>query len=43
MYFKGGVAKCQLGLGRGKKKGDEREALKAKAELSEARDAARRR
>ncbi len=43
VYFKGGVAKCQLGLGRGKKKGDEREALKAKAELSEARDAARRR
>ena len=43
VYFKNGVAKCQLGLGRGKKKGDEREALKAKAELNEARDAARRR
>ena len=43
VYFKNGVAKCQLGLGRGKKKGDEREALKAKAELNEAREAARRR
>lgn len=43
VYFKNGVAKVQLGIGKGKKKGDEREALKAKAELSEARDAMRRR
>ena len=42
VYFKNGVAKVQLGIGKGKKKGDEREALKAKAELNEARDAMRR-
>ena len=43
VYFKNGVAKCQLGLGRGKKKGDDRQALKAEAELKEAREAMRRR
>ncbi len=38
-YFKNGVAKVQLGLGKGKRVGDERESIKAKAELREARDA----
>ena len=43
VYFRNGVAKCQLGLGKGRKKGDERHELKAAAELKEAREAMRRR
>ncbi len=40
-YFKNGVAKVQLGLARGKKVRDQREDLKRKQELREARDAMR--
>jgi SsrA-binding protein len=40
-YFRNGVAKVQLGLGKGKRLGDERESIKRKAELREARDAMR--
>lgn len=43
VYFKNGVAKVQLGLGRGKKKGDEREAIKRQEDLKEARAAMQRR
>lgn len=39
VYFKNGVAKVQLGLGRGRKKGDEREAIRRKEDLKEARAA----
>ncbi|MAQ14194.1 MAG: SsrA-binding protein [Sandaracinus sp.] len=39
VYFKNGVAKVQLGLGKGKRLGDERETIKREAELREARDA----
>ena len=39
VYFKNGVAKVQLGLGRGKKKGDEREAIRRQEDLKEARAA----
>lgn len=42
VYFKNGVAKVQLGLGRGKKKGDEREAIKRQEDLKEARAAMQR-
>lgn len=28
MYFKSGIAKCEIGLARGKKKGDKRESVK---------------
>ena len=38
VYFRNGVAKVQLGLGKGKRLGDERESIKRKAELREARD-----
>ncbi len=38
-YFRNGVAKVQLGLGKGKRMGDERESIKRKAELREAREA----
>lgn len=30
MYFKGGVAKCEIALARGKKKGDKRESIKSR-------------
>ena len=43
VYFKNGVAKVQLGLGRGKKKGDDREAIKRQEDLKEARAAMLRR
>jgi len=43
VYFKNGVAKVQLGLGRGKKKGDERDAIRKQEDLKEARAAMRRR
>ena len=43
VYFKNGVAKVQLGLGRGKKKGDEREAIRRQEDLKEARAAMQRR
>lgn len=39
VYFKNGVAKVQLGLGRGKKKGDERDAIRKQEDLKEARAA----
>ncbi|MGB5683317.1 MAG: SsrA-binding protein SmpB, partial [Polyangiales bacterium] len=42
VYFKNGVAKVQLGLGRGKKKGDERESIKRQEDLKEARAAMQR-
>ncbi len=42
VYFKNGVAKVQLGLGRGKKKGDERDAIRKQEDLKEARAAMRR-
>ncbi len=42
VYFKNGVAKVQLGLGRGKKKGDEREAIRRQEDLKEARAAMQR-
>lgn len=42
VYFKNGVAKVQLGLGRGKKKGDDREAIRRKEDLKEARAAMKR-
>jgi len=38
-YFKSGVAKVQLGLGKGKRMGDERESIKRKQDLREAREA----
>ncbi len=42
VYFKKGVAKVQLGLGRGRKKGDDREAIRRKEDLKEARAAMKR-
>ena len=42
VYFKNGVAKVQLGLGRGKKKGDEREPIRRQEDLKEARAAMQR-
>ena len=42
VYFKNGVAKVQLGLGRGKKTGDERDAIRKQEDLKEARAAMRR-
>ncbi len=42
VYFKNGVAKVQLGLGRGRKKGDEREAIRRQEDLKEARAAMQR-
>ena len=42
VYFKNGVAKVQLGLGRGRKKGDERESIKRQEDLKEARAAMQR-
>jgi len=43
VYFKNGVAKVQLGLGRGKKKGDDRDAIRRQEDLKEARAAMQRR
>ncbi len=42
VYFKNGVAKVELGLGRGKKVGDDREAMKRDLALKEARAAVNR-
>jgi SsrA-binding protein len=42
VYFKNGVAKVQLGLGRGKKKGDQRETIRRREDLKEARSAMQR-
>jgi len=42
VYFKNGVAKVQLGLGKGRKKGDEREAIRREEDLKEARAAMQR-
>jgi SsrA-binding protein len=42
VYFKSGVAKAQLGLGRGKKKGDQRETIRREEDLKEARSAMQR-
>ena len=42
VYFKNGVAKAQLGLGRGKKKGDDRQEIRRKEDLKEARAAVQR-
>lgn len=39
LYFKNGHAKVQLGLGKGKKAHDDRETIKRKVDLREARDA----
>jgi SsrA-binding protein len=39
VYFKNGRAKVELGLGRGRKRGDQREALRRKADMREARQA----
>lgn len=38
VYFKSGYAKVELGLGRGRNKGDQRQALKQKQDLREARE-----
>ncbi len=43
VYFKNGVAKVQVGLGRGKKKGDDRESIRKQEDLKEARVAMQRR
>ena len=43
VYFKNGVAKVQLGLGRGKKKGDDRDEIRRQEDLKEARAAMQRR
>ncbi|MGB8330679.1 MAG: SsrA-binding protein SmpB [Polyangiales bacterium] len=43
VYFKNGVAKVQLGLGRGKKKGDDRDSIRKQEDLKEARAAMQRR
>lgn len=42
VYFKNGVAKVQLGLGRGKKKGDDCEEIRRQEDLKEARAAVQR-
>ncbi len=42
VYFKGSWAKCEIGLGKGRKLGDEREKMKAKVERDEAREAVQR-
>ena len=43
VYFKNGRAKVELGLGKGRKKGDRREQLKKEIDLREAREAVGRR
>ncbi|MFW6050911.1 MAG: SsrA-binding protein SmpB [Myxococcota bacterium] len=42
VYFKGGRAKVELGLGKGKRLADRREEIKRKQDLAEAREAVRR-
>ena len=42
LYFKNGRAKVELGLGKGRKVGDDREKIKKKADLEEARSAMQR-
>lgn len=42
VYFKQGRAKVELGLGRGKKRGDHREDVRREVDLREAREAMRR-
>lgn len=42
-YFKSGVAKVQLGLGKGRKTHDNRESIKRKQDLREAREAVKNR
>ncbi len=42
MYFKGGVAKVELGVGKGKTKGDKRDSLKEKDEQRSLQKAVRR-
>ncbi len=42
LYFKNGRAKVELGLGKGRKLGDDREKLKKKADMDEAREAVNR-
>ena len=42
VYFKGSWAKAEIGLGKGRKLGDDREKLKAKADRDEARQAVQR-
>ncbi len=42
VYFKGRHAKVELGLGKGRKSGDDRESIKKKLDLREARDAMQR-
>jgi SsrA-binding protein len=39
VYFKNGRAKVELGLGKGKRRGDNREDIKRDIDLREARDA----
>ena len=41
VYFRNGVCKAQLGLGKGRKVHDDRESIRRKVELREARDAVR--
>ena len=43
VYFKQGRAKVELGLGRGKKRGDHREDVRREIDLREAREAMQRR
>ena len=43
VYFKNGVAKVELGLAKGRKKGDDREAIRKEVDLKEARAAMERR
>lgn len=42
VYFKNGVAKAQIGLGRGKKKGDQRDTIRREEDMKEARSAMQR-
>jgi SsrA-binding protein len=42
LYFKNGRAKVELGLGKGKKLGDDREKVRKKADMDEARSAMQR-
>jgi SsrA-binding protein len=42
VYFKNGVAKAQLGLGRGKRKGDQRDTIRREEDMKEARSAMQR-
>jgi SsrA-binding protein len=42
VYFKGGRAKVELGLGKGKKHGDKRETIRRELDLKDAREAMKR-